>query len=115
MDKFSAVPITWENSIKNFNTLPIRDFYSNVENFAQQFSKEFPLKDIEMHISQSSKKEGFGINNFVIVLHLHFKNGKVFLSKAENSNINLALSEVIRELRSQTELSDKQKHSIPLS
>jgi len=110
MNKFATVPIIWDNSIKDFDNLPINNFYSNVEHFTEQFHKEFPLKNIEVHIAETSKGEGKDSKQFTITLHLHFKNGKVFLSKAENSNINLALSEVIRELHSQTELSDKQKH-----
>jgi hypothetical protein len=110
MNDFTAVPIIWENSIKDFDSLPIKDFYSNVEQFTEQFHKEFPLKNIEVHIGQTSKQEREDRKHFVITLHLHFKNGKVYLSKAKNSNINLALREVIREIRSQTELSDKQKH-----
>lgn len=115
MKKITDVPIMWENSIKNFDTLDIKNFYSNVENFAEQFNEEFPLRNVEVHISQTSKEEGFDSKNFMIVFHLHFKNGKIFISKAENPNVNSALSEVIRELRSQTELSDHQKHFIAVS
>src|SRR5689334_12230185 len=68
MKKLTGVPITWENSIEDFDKLSIKDFYSNVENFTEQFSKEFPLRNVEMHISQTSKKDGFDSKNFVIVL-----------------------------------------------
>lgn len=43
MNDFTAVPIIWENSIKDFDSLPIKDFYSNVEHFTEQFHKEFPM------------------------------------------------------------------------
>jgi hypothetical protein len=89
------IPIIWQNSIKDFASLNIGDFYSNVEEFTEGFNQEYALIDMEIHISQPPKEEGFDSQRFVIKVQ-----------------INLALKNVIREIHHQTQLSDRQKHGL---
>ncbi|MEO6508445.1 MAG: hypothetical protein ABIO02_00675 [Patescibacteria group bacterium] len=112
MKIINTVPIIWENSVDNFDPLNVKDFQSKTENFTEEFNKEFPLKDVEIHISQPSKEEGFDTKRFHVKLHIHLKNGKLFFSKGEDRNINLALSTAIREIRKQSDLSDSHKHDL---
>ena len=106
----TTVPIIWENSVKDFDSLNVKEFYTNVDKFLQEFTAEFPLTNVEIHLSRPTKEQGFDRKHFHLKIHLHLKNGKMFLTEAEHADVNLALSVAVRELRHQTDLSDKQKH-----
>lgn len=105
------VPVIWQNSVADFETLDTKSFYSHVGNFAEEFNKEYPLKNIEIQISQLTKEENSDTKDFLIKLHLHLKNGKKFLSRAQDSHVNLALKKAIDAIHHQTQLSDRQKHN----
>jgi hypothetical protein len=111
MPIFNKIPVTWQSSIEEFESLKTKEIVDYIDAFAEQFNKEFHLNNVEIHLSQPTKEAGFDSGNIILKLHMHLTNGKTFLATAEAPHIDTALKKAINEIHHQSQLSDRQKHN----
>lgn len=108
-----TVPIIWTNSVANFDVNKVVDFVPTVESFVKTFTKEFPLDDIEIQISNPPQAKEYHHEHFLIHLHLHLTGGKTLMASGGHQHIHTAFKDAVQKIKHQTDLTDRQKHDHP--